>query len=62
MLRSCGVRNADLGGNPSGSQELQHEDKGVPLSLWYQSHINSVKNKGTSQTFLCSSQNARLFG
>ena len=33
------------GANPSGSQELQHEDQGVPLSLWHESRANSAKNK-----------------
>ena len=33
------------GGNPSGSQELQYEDQGVPLSLWHESRANSAKNE-----------------
>ena len=33
------------GGNPSGSQELQYEDQGVPLSLWHESRVNSARNE-----------------
>ena len=36
-----------FGENPSGSQELQRGDQGVPLSLWYESRVNSVKNDVT---------------
>ena len=34
-----------------GSQELQREDQGVPLSLWYESRVNSVKYLATPRTF-----------
>ena len=33
-----------------GSQESRDEDQGVPLSLWYESRVNSVKNEATSRT------------
>ena len=28
-----------------GSQESRDEDQGVPLSLWYESRVNSVENE-----------------
>ena len=33
-----------------GSQESQHEDQGVSLSLWNESRVNSVKNEAASRT------------
>ena len=33
-----------------GSQESRDEDQGVPLSLWYESRVNSVKNEAASRT------------
>ncbi len=49
------------GGNLGGSRELQYGDQGVPLSLCYESRVNSVKHIGTSRTFIIFAEKHTVF-
>ena len=44
-----------------GSQESRDEDHGVPLSLWYESRVNSVKNEATPRTCFIFTAKRSLF-